>query len=141
MFIAARLGKRPRPQHPLHSVRHTLLAGLLAVSVVHAEPLSFRTALELAEQNAPELGAQAAALAATRAAAAAAGRLPDPRLLLGVDNVPTSGTEQWSLDRDFMTMQKIGVMQDIPNARKRGRRPTLPPQASLAPNWNNGYSA
>ncbi len=123
MFIAARRGAQLQPQQIIPIIRRTLLAhwltSLLAVGVAYAEPLSFTAALQLAEQSSPELSVQRADLAAAQASAVAAGRLPDPKLIAGVDNVPINGVEQWSLDRDFMTMRKIGVMQDIPNARKR----------------------
>jgi len=99
-----------------------LIAVLTLVSVtnlVQAEPLSFDAVLELAQRNAPDLTAQTASVDAAQAAVIAAGRLPDPKLAIGVDNVPATGADQWSLTRDFMTMQKIGVMQDIPNSKKR----------------------
>jgi outer membrane protein TolC len=55
----------------------------------------------------------------------AAGRLPDPKLIAGIENLPASGVDQWSLSRDFMTMQKIGLMQDIPNGDKRRAQAAL----------------
>src|SRR5882757_6359186 len=99
-----------------------LIAVLTLVSVtnlVQAEPLSFDAVLELAQRNAPDLTAQTASVDAAQAAVIAAGRLPDPKLAIGVDNVPATGADQWSLTRDFMTMRKIGLMQDIPNRGKR----------------------
>ena len=51
-----------------------------------------------------------------------AGELPDPKLKLGVENVPTNGADSWSLTRDFMTMSKIGVMQEFPREEKRRLR-------------------
>ncbi|GAB3266020.1 TolC family protein [Chitinimonas naiadis] len=96
------------------------LAGLSAA--VPAAPLSFQAALAAAERNAPQLAAQNASIDAARAAAIPAGALPDPKLFVGVDNLPISGADRWRLNRDFMTMQKIGVMQDVPNAAKRQAR-------------------
>lgn len=96
------------------------LAGLSAA--VPAAPLSFQAALAAAERNAPQLVAQNASIDAAHAAAIPAGALPDPKLFVGVDNLPTSGADRWRLNRDFMTMQKIGVMQDVPNAAKRQAR-------------------
>jgi hypothetical protein len=40
------------------------------------------------------------------AAQISAGRLPDPRLIAGADNVPVTGDEAFSLTDDFMTMLK-----------------------------------
>jgi outer membrane protein TolC len=51
-----------------------------------------------------------------------AGELPDPKILAGFENVPTSGADAWSLTRDSMTMTRIGVMQDFPRAEKRELR-------------------
>jgi hypothetical protein len=37
----------------------------------------------------------------------------------GFENVPTDGPDAWSLTRDFMTMSKIGIMQEFPREEKR----------------------
>lgn len=87
-----------------------------------SSPLSFQAALEQAETHAPSLAAQKARLDAARSAAIPAGELPDPKLLLGIENFPISGMDRGSLSRDFMTMQKIGLMQEVPNSNKRKAR-------------------
>jgi outer membrane protein TolC len=51
--------------------------------------------------------------------------LPDPRLLVGVDNLPVTGPDRYSLTRDPGTMQRIGVMQEVPNRAKRDARSQL----------------
>ncbi|MFC5698564.1 TolC family protein [Pseudomonas sp. GCM10022186] len=84
--------------------------------------LSLDEALQLAERNAPSLSAQAARLDEAKNAAIPAGELPDPKLALGLQNVPIEGEDRWSLDRDFMTMQMVGVMQEVPNRDKRRAR-------------------
>jgi len=76
-------------------------------------------ALAIAEQNSPELTANAAQIDAAQSAAIPAGSLPNPKVYAGLDNFPVTGSEAGQLTRDNMTMQKIGVMQDIPNAAKR----------------------
>ncbi|NQD96113.1 TolC family protein, partial [Pseudomonas sp. CrR25] len=76
----------------------------------------------LAADNAPSLAAQAAGLEAARSAALPAGELPDPKLILGLQNVPIEGDDRWQLERDFMTMQMVGVMQEVPNRDKRNAR-------------------
>jgi len=81
--------------------------------------LTFEQALTLAQQRAASVGARGASVAAARLEKAAAGRLPDPRLTLGVDNLPVGGPDAYSLTRDFMTMRRVGVMQEVPNAAKR----------------------
>jgi len=119
MFIAARVGARLPPQSFTKIAGRAAAVCLLVGRFAHAEPLSFAAAVEMAERQSPDLAAQTANVTAARSAAVAAGALPDPRLIVGVENLPASGVDQWSLTRDFMTMQKIGVMQDIPNSKKR----------------------
>lgn len=102
-------------------------AALLALSLglsglARAEALSFDDALELAGHRAPALAASAAQAEAARAAAIPAGELPDPKLVLGIDNLPVQGPDRFSLTRDSMTMQRIGVMQEFPNRSKRRAR-------------------
>lgn len=87
-----------------------------------ASPLSFEQALSLATQGAPTLAASQAKVDAARAAAVPAGELPDPKLAVGVENFPIGGPDRYSLTGDFMTMQRIAYMQDIPNRSKREAR-------------------
>ena len=100
--------------------RYLLLLSLLGGSAaLCADPLSFNSALTLAERSSPDIEAQTASVEAARSAAHAAGALPDPKVAFGIDNLPVTGPDQWRVDRDFMTMQKIGLLQDIPNRAKR----------------------
>jgi outer membrane protein TolC len=48
--------------------------------------------------------------------------LPDPKLRFGVENLPVNGPDRFEYNSDFMTMRKIGVMQDFPNSEKRRLR-------------------
>lgn len=98
------------------------LAMMLFALPSQAESLSLDNALQLAERNAPSLSASAARLDAAKHASIPAGELPDPKLALGLQNVPIEGEDRWSLDRDFMTMQMVGVMQEMPNRDKRTAR-------------------
>jgi outer membrane protein TolC len=101
------------------------LAALLLAGASRADPqpgLSFKQALDAAVARAPTLAARRAAAEGTAAARASAGRLPDPRLALGVDNLPVTGEDAFSLTDDFMTMGKIGWMQEVPNRDKRRAR-------------------
>ena len=109
---------------PLPTWRQNVLAMAVVAFAAPAvaAPLSFEAALQLAERNAPSLAVENARLEAARQAAIPAGELPDPKLVLGIDNLPISGTDRFSLTRDFMTMQRIGVMQEVPNADKRQAR-------------------
>ena len=98
------------------------LPALLCLPTSASAGLSFDDATRLAREQAPSLAAQQNALAGAQAGEPAAATLPDPRLTLGVDNLPTSGSDRWSLTRDFMTMQRIGLMQEVPNRAKREAR-------------------
>jgi outer membrane protein TolC len=60
-----------------------------------------------------------AGVEAARTASRAAGSLPDPKLAFGIDNLPATGPDQWRVNRDFMTMRKIGLMQEFTNGAKR----------------------
>lgn len=94
-----------------------LLAGPVA-----AEGLRFEAALQAAESSTPQLQARRAAVASATEAALAADALPDPKAFIGIDNLPIDGPDRFSTSRDFMTMQKIGLMQDFPNGDKRQAR-------------------
>jgi outer membrane protein, heavy metal efflux system len=102
-----------------------------AAGVVSAEPLTFDAALQIAVASSPDIGQQTANVEAARSASIAAGRLPDPKLAVGIENLPVTSPEKWSTTEDFMTMRKIGVMQDIPNRAKR-RAQTAGASAAVA---------
>ena len=94
-------------------------------------PLSLEDAVALAARYAPQVAAKEAAIDGARAMSLGAGRLPDPELVVGVDNLPTNGPDAYSLGNDFMTMRKVGVMQSFPNGRKRAAQ-RLQAQASVS---------
>ncbi|MDH0729194.1 TolC family protein [Pseudomonas sichuanensis] len=109
---------RFQPGWPLAAVLLTLLPLVPA----QADSLSLDQALLLAERNAPSLQARHEQVSAARSAVLPAGELPDPRLNLGVQNLPVDGSDRWSTSRDFMTMQVIGLAQEVPNRDKRKAR-------------------
>ena len=99
-----------------------LILGICLVGLAHlasAEPLTFDAALQIATRSSPEIAQQSANVEAARSTSIAAGRLPDPKLLFGVEDLPVTGPNKWSLTQDDFTMRKIGLMQDIPNGAKR----------------------
>eukprot|EP01030_Chromulinospumella_sphaerica_P023111 gene23111-23122_t len=93
-------------------------AWLLALSATavsaHAEPMTFDQALTLAGETAPSLKAAALRVDAARSASRSAGSLPDPKLTLGIENLPISGPMAGRFGADEMTMASVGVMQDMP---------------------------
>lgn len=91
----------------------------LVYGQAYAEPLTLNTAMKLAEQYAPTLRANSARIEGAENMVSASGILPNPKLFVGLDNYPVSGDAAWSVTREGMTMQKIGVMQDFPNRAKR----------------------
>lgn len=101
------------------------LAGALAFSgiVSGAEaPLTLAEAQRRAVERSYQIPAQNAAVAASREMAVAAGRLPDPVLKLGIDNLPINGADQFNVGRDFMTQRYVGVMQEFTRSEKRQLR-------------------
>jgi outer membrane protein TolC len=89
---------------------------------VHAQPLSLEEAQRRAVARSLQLAAQDSAIIAAREMAVSAGQLPDPVLRLGVDNLPVSGEDRFSLTRDSMTMRRIGLMQELTRSEKRELR-------------------
>lgn len=87
-----------------------------------AQALSLDEAIRIGEARSARLAAQSASVAATGELVDRAGQLPDPKLRLGLDNVPVSGADAWSLTADSMTMKRIGVMQEVPSSDKRRAR-------------------
>lgn len=87
-----------------------------------ADPLTFAEALGRASAESPSVLARRADTEAARLLIKPAGELPDPQLALGVQNLPVTGPDRLELSRDFMTMQSVGVMQEVPNGEKREAR-------------------
>jgi len=94
-------------------------AVFLASPTAHAAPLSFEQAQLLAEQRSAALAARQTTADGAQQARVAAGQLPDPKLAVGVENFPISGPDRFSWNREPMTMRRVGVMQEVPNAAKR----------------------
>ena len=97
---------------------------LTAVAFAHAaEPtLTLSEAQRLAAERSRQLAAQDSSVVASREMAVAAGQLPDPALKIGIDNLPATGSDAYSLTRDFMTMRRIGLAQEFTRGEKRQLR-------------------
>jgi len=95
---------------------------LMAGFPAQAQDLSLADAQRRAVARSQQLAAQDSAISAAREMAVSAGQLPDPVLKLGVDNLPVTGEDRFSLTRDFMTMRRIGVMQELTRSEKREAR-------------------
>ncbi len=107
---------------PFQPGKHMVVAMLLAGFSTLSHALTFDEALRLAQADAPQIKAREEDVAAAQSNSLPAGELPDPKLVLGVDNLPVNGPDAYSVSRDFMTMRRIGVMQEFPNGAKRQAR-------------------
>ena len=104
-----------------------VLLGAAATLAITAAPavgagLRFVEVAELAREQSPALRALRASVDGSAVAQPAAAALPDPRLVVGVDNLPVEGPDRYSFSRDPGTMQRLGVMQEVPNRAKRDAR-------------------
>jgi len=107
---------------------HHLLIGAAALAVALAPnaaagaSLSFESALDLAVQRSEAARAGRSGQLSAVERARAAGRLPDPTLSVGVDNLPVTGPDRFSTTRESMTMKRIGVSQEWLSRGKRDAR-------------------
>ena len=96
---------------------------MLAIAApLGAQTLSLAEALRAGEAQAPRLAAQRFAISAASQQVGRAGELPDPRLKLGLENLPVTGPGRYRYDFDFMTQRSVGIAQEIPNEAKRSAR-------------------
>jgi outer membrane protein TolC len=107
---------------PIYRTAAAALMVAMASASWAADPLTLIEAQRIAVGRSQQLAAQGALTAAAREQAVAAGQLPDPVLKFGIDNLPADGADRGSLTRDFMTMRRIGVMQEITRSGKRQLR-------------------
>lgn len=98
-----------------------LVVGVLTWPAL-AHALTLDDALRLAQNNAPSLNAEAAKLRAATQTAIPAGELPDPKLVVGLQNFPIGGPNRGTLYGDDMTDQMIGIQQQVPSRDKRKAR-------------------
>ena len=108
-----------------HSSRLVVAVTLLAsnsVALAQPDALTFDEALKLAAERSQQLIADDAAAEAARAMAVAAAQAPDPTLMVGVDNLPVTGPDKFSLTDDFMTMRSIGLARELTHGDKRDAR-------------------
>lgn len=111
---------RARPA--LRVLTYLVLVAAFRVHAAGPGPLAFDEAIDVGEQRSARINAGYAAVSAATEQIPRAAQLPDPKLRLGIDNLPVSNPDAFSLTRDFMTMKRIGYAQDVPNAEKRQAR-------------------
>jgi cobalt-zinc-cadmium efflux system outer membrane protein len=121
---AGRSGE-PAKRAVLHAPNCLLVVLCLSAAPTMAQfagGLSFERAQVLAVERAPMLTARQASVDAADQLRLSADQLPDPRLLAGINNLPVTGADRFTVASDPMTMRNIGLMQDVPNGAKRAAR-------------------
>lgn len=122
-LISGREKTAPVLRGPLGLSICVLAIALTAPFSVGAQnALTLSDAQRLAIERSRQLAGQDAAVDADRNMAVAAAQNPDPVFRAGIDNLPADGTDQFSIGRDFMTMRRIGVMQEFTREEKRRLR-------------------
>src|ERR1700704_3437660 len=107
----------------MHAVLKLCFCAALGIApAAHAQTLTLEEAQRRAVDRSRQLVAQESAVRSSREMAVAAGQLPDPVLKAGIDNLPVNGPDQFSTTRDFMTMRRIGLMQEMTRGEKRDLR-------------------
>ncbi|HJU08344.1 TolC family protein [Dyella sp.] len=81
--------------------------------------LTLDAATRIAASQAPQVQAQLLRAQAAQDDAVRARQLPDPKLIAGIDNLTATGPQAFDASADFMTMRKVGLMQEIPAHAKR----------------------
>jgi outer membrane protein TolC len=101
-----------------------VLGALLAfpLSASAQDILTLTDAQRLAVERSRQLAGQDAAVAVDRNLAVSAAQNPDPVLSIGIDNLPVTGADQFSVGNDFMTQRSIGVTQEFTRGDKKRLR-------------------
>ena len=117
---------KPCARARTNRLRCTLLCiflyGTATMATGLEQPLGLAQAQHLAIARSHQLAGQDSAISAAHQMAVAAGQLPDPVLKFGIDNLPVGGADRFSLGNDFMTMRRLGVMQEITRSDKLKHR-------------------
>ena len=123
----------------MKTLARRLAAALTALALALPYPaaaqgtLSLDEALELSLERQPALTAYSRTAQAFEEAAVAAEQLPDLRIRAGVQNLPVTGRDAFSLDADFMTMRFIGIgREQVRRARRRAESARLLAQGDVA---------
>src|SRR2546421_197637 len=127
VFPGARLRYRARTL----ALSAALLPALALASAVRADepPLSLAEAQRLAILRSKQLEASDLAVSASKDLAIAAAERPDPVARVGLENLPIDGAERLSVQRDFMTMRSVGIVQELTRPTKLRARAAESQQA------------
>lgn len=90
-----------------------------AFSASAEEPLTLAETIKLATENQPLLQSLGDAANSSRQAAIVEGQLPDPKIKIGIVNLPITGSDALRFSRDDQTAVNVGISQDIIPLKKR----------------------
>ena len=96
-----------------------LSLALISLRALATEPLTLDQAVELAAMHAPQVQAGQYKQEAAAADSDRAGRLPDPQLQFGIQNLTAQGSGAFNPNADSTTMRFVGISQDIPSSAAR----------------------
>jgi len=103
-------------------LRAAVVAAALVPLGAQCASFSLESALNLAVQRSETARAARAGQLSAAETARAAGRLPDPTLNVGVENLPVTGPDRLSTTAESMTMKRIGISQEWLSSGKRAAR-------------------
>lgn len=115
-----------------------LLAIALLGSARAQDVLTLDEAVRLSLTQQPLLESYQSAAAAARERAIADGQLPDPKLILGIQNLPITGDDALHFNRDDMTMRTVGLRQEMVRPAKRAAAANR--MESEAQQWEAEYA-
>ncbi|MDR5880534.1 TolC family protein [Caballeronia sp. LZ032] len=101
------------------------LVFLCSVADAQEATVTLEAALQFATDRSAGMQAAQASVRASSEAAVKAGQLPDPMLKAGVDNLPVTGPQKFTVGQDFMTMRRVGIEQEWVSDEKRRLRSSL----------------
>jgi cobalt-zinc-cadmium efflux system outer membrane protein len=103
-------------------LRAAAMAAFLSPLLAESAPLSLESALDIAVQRSEAARSGRAGQRSAVESANAAGRLPDPVLNVGIENLPVTGSDRLSTAGDSMTMKRVGISQEWLSRAKRDAR-------------------
>ncbi|HEY9093058.1 TolC family protein [Parasphingorhabdus sp.] len=121
------MAHKPNQGEPRIKVVNISLAALalsLPAFSLHAQPVSFAEAIDLAVEKAPGIQARGLQIEAAQSEAIAADQLPDPKLSVDLLDTRIAGPFEFSPrpGRNGFPRQRIGISQDVPSIAKRRAR-------------------
>lgn len=98
------------------------LPWLFGCALFSAQATTLEQTLASAEHYSAEISANKHQVNALNNMADSAMQLPDPKLKVGIENLPVSGANAHRFTRSEMTMQRVGIMQEYVSNTKRERK-------------------